>query len=302
MGRTASHDGSFDNIIDGVSCFSIVFPYTVEVNQTLLMIRNEDDFREVERILDQNEYDEDHVAVLLPITLRKSDFSEEVVNTINDFRNFDVSCVEGGNDPDIECVDFEYPFTVFSFQVATQQTNTESIGSDKDLKLFLNGLNPEDLISIDFPINLILIDGSKTTINTIAELVETLDSAVGACDEDDDDDYSDDDFTEEGLADRLLSCTWEISRFIRNGNNASIGTGWLFFMEDGTVIFENDPNPSELGTWEITRSDDGVMIQLTFEEYQELNFNWIAHDIGDGRIRFFGGNSDKILLKEICEP
>ena len=30
--QTSSNDGSYDNIVDGSSCFAVQFPYTVQVN------------------------------------------------------------------------------------------------------------------------------------------------------------------------------------------------------------------------------------------------------------------------------
>ena len=38
--NTSSHDGSFDNIVDGSSCFALNFPYTVNVNGSEFILQS----------------------------------------------------------------------------------------------------------------------------------------------------------------------------------------------------------------------------------------------------------------------
>ncbi|WP_394747189.1 hypothetical protein [Spongiimicrobium salis] len=298
--RTAAHDGSFDNIVDGVSCVSLVFPYTIEVNDKRLSIDSVDDFIEVEELLDADEDNQDQIIIFVPITVQKPDFTQVVVNSMEEFDAIANACVEGGDDLDIECVDFVYPLTFFSFRVEAQFTDTDAVNSDEELTRYLNGLSPDDFISIRFPIGLELANGTRINANDATELTQVLLNAVGACDEDDDDDHSDDDFTEENLRGRLVSCPWDITRLTRNEEEVPLEEGRLTFMPDNTVLFE-DGNTTEVGQWTISPSDDGVIVELQFENYEQLNFSWIAHDTGEGRVRLFGTIYDKLLLQMDCD-
>jgi len=298
--RTAAHDGSFDNIIDGVSCVSIVFPYTIEVNGIPLSIDAVDDYVEIEKLLDAEEDNQDQITIFVPITLQKSNFSQVIVNSMEEFDAIKETCVEGGGDQDIECIDFDYPITFFSFRVETQFTDTDVVNSDEELSRFLEGLSPDDFISIDFPLGLILPDSSRISVNNVVALAETLTEAIDSCDEDDDDDFNDDDFTEESLLNRLISCPWELSQLTRNEADVPLENGLLTFMANNTVLFE-DGNVSDVGTWTISASRDGVVLELGFETYQDLNFRWLAHDIGEDRVRLFGTVYDKAILQLACE-
>ena len=52
MAQVVSHDGSYDNIVDRASCFSIRFPYTVSVNGLQVTIDSMEDLQLIEEIFD----------------------------------------------------------------------------------------------------------------------------------------------------------------------------------------------------------------------------------------------------------
>ena len=108
---TSSNDGSFDNIVDGASCFDIKFPYTVSVNGITITIENEDGLRVIEEIFDQFEEDVDELDIFFPITVTLADYAEVVIESFDQLRDLAQECIEGGNDDDIECIDFVYPIT-----------------------------------------------------------------------------------------------------------------------------------------------------------------------------------------------
>ena len=51
--NTSSNDGSYDNIVDGASCFAVQFPYTVNVNGVEVTIDSKEDLEVVEEIFDE---------------------------------------------------------------------------------------------------------------------------------------------------------------------------------------------------------------------------------------------------------
>ena len=62
--NTVTNDGSFDNIVDGSSCFNVRFPYEVEVNGFRLTIEALEDLDTIEDIFDSIEDDEDILEII----------------------------------------------------------------------------------------------------------------------------------------------------------------------------------------------------------------------------------------------
>lgn len=111
--QTAANDGSFDNIVDGASCFAVNFPYTVNVNGIDITIDSREDLHLIEEIFDQLEDDMDFLEILFPITITLADYTEITINNSEELVALAEECVEGGDDDDIECIDLYIllPFT-----------------------------------------------------------------------------------------------------------------------------------------------------------------------------------------------
>ena len=300
--NTSTNDGSFDNIVDGASCFAINFPYTVEVAGVQITIDSIEDLRLIEEIFDEFDDDEDILELLFPITITLADFTEIVIENKEALRELVAECTEGA-DEDIECIDFVYPITLFTFDVNNQQTGSVVINSDKELRRFFAGLEDGDLVSIDFPITLKKFDGTEIMVNSNAELAAALEAAKDECDEDDDNDFNDDDFSEERLDAYIVECSWLVSNVKRDGTNQ---TGEYFaykmdFTEDGVVTVEDRVGNVFTGEWETRMSDDGVVLGLAFEELVDFNLEWLVYEIGKGRIKLFGDDDNRIILKQLCE-
>ncbi|WP_298501883.1 hypothetical protein [uncultured Maribacter sp.] len=299
---TSSQDGSFDNIVDGVSCFAIEFPYTVNVNGLEVNIDSKDDLETIEEILDKLDVDEDIVNILFPITVTLADFTEIVINSKEELREKAKDCIEGGGDDDIECIDFVYPIKVYSFDINQQQTGSATVESDKQLRRFFGNLEENQLVSMDFPITLKLYDGSEMVVNNNAELARAIESAKEACDEDDDNDHNDDDFSKERLDNYLVMCPWLIHEVNRNDQDQ---TEQYFeyamnFKEDGSVkAFDREGNAVE-GTWTTRVGENRVLLKLEFNDLVDFSLEWFVYEIGDGKIKLFVDGANKIIMKKAC--
>lgn len=300
--NTSTNDGSFDNIVDGASCFAINFPYTVEVAGVQITIDSIEDLHLIEEIFDEFDDDEDILELLFPITITLGDFTEIVIENKEALRELVAECT-GGEDDDIECIDFVYPITLFTFDINEQQTGSVVINSDKELRRFFAGLEEDDLVSIDFPITLKKFDGTEIMVNSNAELAAALEAAKDECDEDDDNDYNDDDFSEERLDAYLVECPWLVREVKRDGTNQ---TDQYFeylmnFTEDGAVTVRDREGNMLTGEWETSISDHGVVLDLEFEVLVDFNLQWLVYEIGEGKIKLFGDDNNKIILKQYCE-
>ena len=67
--RSAQNFGIIDDLIDGNSCATIKFPFTVIANGQKVTLQNEDDFDIIEDIFNQFPNDQDTLEIVFPITL-----------------------------------------------------------------------------------------------------------------------------------------------------------------------------------------------------------------------------------------
>ncbi|MGB5666500.1 MAG: hypothetical protein WBM53_06615 [Maribacter sp.] len=301
--KTVANDGSFDNIVDQSSCFNIQFPYTVEVNGSPITIESVDDLHFIEEIFDALDEDEDFLEILFPVTIRMADYKEITIEGIDHLRELALECKEGGEDDDIECIDFVYPITVYTFDLNNEETGNLSVGSDKDLRSFFAGLDDNDLISIDFPVKLKLYDGTVMEVNTNAELANEIENAKELCDEDDDNDYNDDDFTQERLDNYLVECPWLIHEVKRDNQfqTDQYIDYVMNFNEDGTVKIADREGNMLNGTWSTRVSEHKVLLKLEFDELVDFTLEWYVYEIGEGKIKLYAGDGDKIIMYLGCD-
>jgi hypothetical protein len=301
--NTSSNDGSFDNIVDESSCFNIKFPYAVKVNGVELTINSPVDLEAIEEILDALEDDEDVLDIIFPITISMADYAEITINGIDDLRELAQECKEGGDDDDIECIDFVYPITLYTFDINNEETGNVSVESDKELRKFFAGLDENDLISIDFPVTLKLYDGTTMVVDSNAELANAIENAKELCDEDDDNDHNDDDFTQERLENYLVECPWLIHEVKReNQLQTDQYIDYVMnFMEDGAVkIFDREGNMLN-GTWSTRVADHKVLLKLEFDQLVDFTLEWYVYEIGEGKIKLYAGDGNRIIMHMGCD-
>lgn len=309
MKRTTSNDGSYDNIVDGASCLGIQFPYIVTVNGLELQIETKEDFQNIEDILDAAEQGERTMQITYPVTVTMSDYTEIVIDSEAVLQEYVALCVEGGADDDIECVDVVYPINLFTYNPNLQQTGNVTVNQDKQLRRFLVGLDDADFISIEFPLNLEMFDGIEVTVNNNTELADTMNRAAEICDEDDDGDYNDDDFTKVSLDSLLVTCPWLVKKLnrtdVESTQEYADGTEQyqeyqLIFMEDGKVNLDDGFGPVSEGDWSVTVSDFKVFITMEFKDADAFNGAMYTYEIGEGIIKMDGGENDEIILEQRC--
>lgn len=304
--RTSMKDGSVDNIIDQASCFEVKLPVTVIANGLEITITNEDGFDIVEDIFDEFDDDEDTLEIIFPITVILDDYTEIAVNSREGFGELMMRCGdEGAEDDDIECVDFKYPFNISVFNPNNEVVETVVIESDRQLYRFIQRIEENDIVRINFPISLFLSDGTEIVINSLRGLEEAIENAIDDCDEDDDYDYNDDDCdtcTTDRLTDVLTGCeVWQVDKLIRNETDqAEQYIGYFFsFSENGTVTVTTGGDNTFSGTWESNGEANNISFVLNIPDLIDFNDTWTVHEVnlregetdvdlrkGDDRLRF----------------
>ena len=220
MQRTAMNDGSLDNIIDYANCFSIQLPVTVIANGTPLEITSSAGYDEIESIFDSDDVDSDTIEIQFPITIILNDFSQVDINSINELNVYAANCNgENESDDDIECVDFQYPISASIFNTNNEMISSITLNSDEELYNYIGSIDINDIVSVEFPISLVISDGTIFTVNSLSELVNAIQIYMDDCDEDDDYDYNDDDCNSCSpleLVDILTNCSgWQVDKLER---------------------------------------------------------------------------------------
>lgn len=303
--NTTAKDGSDDNIIDNASCISIELPVSVIVNNLEIIVDSPEDFQTIENIFDEFDDDNDVLEIIFPITIVLSDFTELVINNLDELEDFADGC-EGENefDDDIECADIKYPVTASVFNSNNEVIDTLTFNNDQDLYEFIDDLDEDDVVRVNFPITVILFDGTEVQASNLDELEDILDNAKDDCDEDDDNDFNDDDCdncTTDQLSEVLVGCTdWSVDKLERNDEDLEdLYTGYRFnFANDGTLTADSSSETFS-GTWETNGSGNNIAVVINIPNLSDFNATWNLHEIeqdasesdvdlrmGDNRLRF----------------
>ncbi len=306
VSATSKMDGSRDNIIDRASCISVKLPLTVIANGLEIIIDSEEDFEVIEAIFDEFDEDEDSLEMIFPITIINADHDEVVINNADELEAYVEECGgENEEDDDIECIDFKYPISFSIFNADFLIIDTIEIENDEQLHRFIKRVrNNEVIASINYPVTMVLADGTEIEVNSNEELHRTIKEAKDACDEDDDNDHNDDDFTKERLDNYLVKCPWLVNEFKRN---AVALTDRYFdyainFKEDGVVVMRARNGDMLTGTWE-TRivMGRGAKLKMEFENLADFTLEWFIYEIAEGKVKIYDGDGGRIIMHRNCD-
>ncbi len=299
---TSINDGSSDNIIDGANELSVNLPITVTANGEQITVNSEEDFILIEETFDAYEDDTDELEIQFPITVTLRDHTEVVVNNrgeLDNLRDDDPN----EEDDDIECIDFQYPITFSTYSTNFQIIDVVTINSDRELYRFMKSLEAGVLVSLNFPVTMVYKDGTTIDVNNNLELIRVISEARNACDEDDDNDWNDDDFTKERLDNLLVTCPWIVHDVRRNSTNLAneYREYLMVFREDGVVKVRARNGDMITGEWSTRVSDRGAKIKLEFDSFVDFTLDWYVYEIRYGKIKLFTEGGNRIILEKNCD-
>lgn len=271
VSQTTMHDGSADNIIDQSSCLTVVLPVTVIANGTELVIASPEDYVLIERIFDESPDDQDVLEIVYPINVKLPDHSIEDISSAAELAEVTEDCLEGGEDLDIECLDFKYPVLVSVYSSGTQVAKVAEIANDEQMNTFLSSLDETTVFSFNFPITMIFSDSSEVVVNSNEELEALIDEVDDSCDEDDDFDYDDDDIDTSDLEAIIQSTAWVVTYLFTDADYTSEFNGMIFtFREDDDLANVLVENYLITGSWEVYGDDGALEIEFEFENEATL--------------------------------
>lgn len=302
MRRTATKDGSKDNIIDRANCLEVKLPVTVVVNNIEITINSEKDFDLIEEIYNKYSNDIDKLNIQFPITIVTSDYQETKINNQEELNALIKECVgENQTDDDIECVDFVYPISFSIYNTAFEVIETKKINSDKELFFFMKNLDGNILASLNFPVALQLANGTKVVAEDNKDLERIINEAKDSCEEDDDYDYTDDDKNCDKISikENLKKCSWIVKRYTGNEDVLKYkiefhddftftvynklgdekGNGEWMVKEDGNQLYvkitSNATNQAEsfIGDWKVKKCDGDSLVVIKGDTEMKIEQN-----------------------------
>ena len=302
MRFTSINDGSIDNIIDFANCLEVVLPVTVIVNDITITITSFEDLDLIEAIFDEFEDDINDIEIVFPITIISGDYTVIEIENQEALEDLIEGCHgEDEDDDDIECIDFQYPITISIFNTDFDIIETVTINNDEALYHFIDDLDGGVLASINYPITMILSDGSTLEVENNTELEAAINAAEDDCDEDDDYDWDDDDIEEcdlnlAGLEEVLLECNI-VANFY---DESDLDENYLDFNTGGELIVNGTPAVTEVGTWDLSESASGYVLTINgLFTFDLLNGEWLLEGCDGNDIVFSQDTGSGIITMEL---
>jgi len=310
MKRTTSNDGSVDNIIDYANCFTVQLPISVTANGVQLTIYTANDYDAVEYVFDEFDDDNDTIIISYPITIILEDYSEVIISDSTELLSYSSNCLgENVMDDDIECLDFVYPISASVFNINNELIDTVYLYEDNELYHFIDQIDANDIVTLNFPITVVLFDSSQIVLNSLTELETAINDSSNSCDEDDDYDFNDDDCdncTPVELESFLTDCSnWIVDKLERNGNDYDdLYDDYFFnFYTDGSIVVDY-PGGTDYGTWITSGTGNNIEVVIDIPELPYCNNNWILHEMqqqtGETKIDLRVGGGDRLRYESTC--
>lgn len=310
MMRTTSNDGSVDNIIDYANCFTVQLPVSVNVNGIQLEINSANDYNAIEYIFDEFDDDIDTLIISYPITIVLEDYTEVVISSDSELTSYASNCLgENVIDDDIECLDFIYPISASVFNINNELIDTVYLNNDYELYMFINQIDSSDIVSLNFPITIVLFDNSQLVIHSLTELEVAIINYDDSCDEDDDYNFNDDDCdncTPSELESILTNCSnWAVDKLERYGNDYDdFYDGYVFnFFTDGSIVVDYSGG-TDYGTWTASGTGNNIEVVIDIPDLPYCNNNWNLHEIeqysGETKVDLRVGDDDRLRYESNC--
>lgn len=295
---TSMNNGSIDDFIDGTPCSSIQMPFEVIVNGQTITINNQAQLEALAQISSP-------ITIVFPVIVVFEDFSTILVNNQQELDALAQSC-QAFNDA-IDCVELVYPVTFFVYNANNEQTGTVVINNNAELFSFITNLEAGVYVALQFPVTVILADGSQVSVTSHTQLQAIIENC---------EDSVTNPHNPADLEHLLTSGKWFITLFFDNEDETYLFADYNFtFNSNGSATASSGSNTVN-GSWYISSSSSGLKLSLDFGDdnpFDELEEDWKVLDFNNNQIRlrdgsdlltfsrtpYSGGNGNVQLLNDI---
>ena len=281
MTRVTQNPTSGDNIMDNSSCFSVVLPATVIVNGQNIVVSTQADYQTVQDAIDAFSNDDDIVNFIYPITIQFQNFSTQVLQDSDDLDDVIDDCGEDDGFDEIDCVSFNFPIVINVYNANNQLANTITINNNTDLYNFLENLEDNEYVAIQYPISLIDSNGVNVTITNNDQLEDVIEDSIDDCDD------SPSGGGSSALSSIIVDGTWYVSYFFDDTDETSDYAGYNFtFNVSGTATAVKNTTTIN-GSWSnyIDSGDEKLEFSFDGSVLDELEDDWEVTEYSATQIR-----------------
>lgn len=281
MTRVTQNPTSGDNIMDNSSCFSVVLPATVIVNGQNIVVSTQADYQTVQDAIDAFSNDDDIVNFIYPITIQFQNFSTQVLQNSDDLDDVIDDCGEDDGFDEIDCISFNFPIVINVYNANNQLANTITINNNTDLYNFLENLEDNEYVAIQYPISLIDSNGVNVTITSNDQLEDVIEDSIDDCDD------SPSGGGSSTLSSIIVEGTWYVSYFFDDTDETLDYAGYNFtFNVSGTATAVKNTTTIN-GSWSnyIDSGDEKLEFSFDGSVLDELEDDWEVTEYSATQIR-----------------
>ncbi|HIB48805.1 MAG TPA: hypothetical protein EYN07_09630 [Flavobacteriaceae bacterium] len=192
-------------------------------------------------------------------------------------------------DNEANCIEFNYSFTVFIFDVDMNFSEAVAVFNNGDMSALLNGLEPNESISLNYPIAGTLDNGELIEIETNEELKQ----AIAACSKEK---------KRRRCNNTLIDCVWKVNPISGSPNDFEGST--FKVNRNGTVQFHYGSDVY-FGTWVTLYIGDDLFLNIDLNDSEIVegfwDRNWEVALLTDTQIGIYG-NGEVLLEKDCNNP
>ncbi len=159
----ATHDGSFDDIVDSSTCFSINFPYICNANGVAYPVNAPED------LLPFSIYDE--LIPDFPVTITLANYVDLEIPSYEVLQNVIEQCANGELfNERITCVDLIYPVTVSVYDTVNTNFETRTYNHDRDTFTGIELFGDDHIANLIYPIQIQFENGAILNVESNEQL------------------------------------------------------------------------------------------------------------------------------------
>jgi hypothetical protein len=291
ISRTTQNPTEIDNVIDNCSGFSVQLPVTLTVNGVVVNVETKSDYQTVKDIKDQYTSDNDIVYLSYPVTVIFKNYTTENVINYTQFHDLVENCDHDNGFNEIDCISFNYPLVINTYNVENQITNQLTIQKNEQLFNYINGLNSNILAAFAFPISMTNSTGENIIINSNVELETFIYNAIDDCNTN-----SGGGSTSLDFETVLKSCNWYVSYYYDHADETYYYNGYSFsFLNNGSSLAIKNYVTTN-GTWQIETENSMQKLNLNFQGdmLSEIEEDWQVTEFSETEIRLKKYESNEI--------
>ena len=279
--RVAMQNTTQDDIVDGVACFMVKFPYTITINSIQISLTNEQDYRKVENAINQSSNDNDIIYFNFPITLIFNNYLVKTVGNQTEFNTQIKYCDEHKGDfLKINCFNFVFPITISSYDSNKQVASTISINDTKSLYDFIHNLLDNQYIALRYPIIVNNENGESITIINNSELENSIKKALDNCTANTN--------NLPNFEEIITTGSWEITYFYYDHEKTVLYNGFVFVFKKDKTVTATKSGVTLNGQWEAKIDNGNKEFKINFNSdlLHDLAQDWKLLEYNSYQIRY----------------